>query len=108
MPLHLMLVAKIHSFSATPMLATLIWPFCMKVMLSLRPIKDIVRSIAYDSNVLVFQLTHIITSHEDRGRRWHRVARVVHQRMLTTTRSTIALATQTDEDSLHTLTMVAL
>ncbi|KVH89802.1 hypothetical protein Ccrd_008210 [Cynara cardunculus var. scolymus] len=78
MPLHLLMAAaKIHSFSATPLLATLIWPFCIKFMLSLRPIKDIVQSIAFDSNLLVFQLTRIFTSPQHRGRRLNRVFHLV-------------------------------
>ncbi|MFS7962346.1 hypothetical protein Hanom_Chr08g00725561 [Helianthus anomalus] len=113
MPLHFMLVAKVkllgisqlHTFTATPILASLIWPFCLKLLLSLRPIKDIAESMAQDSSLFVFQLGRIISSPEVVGRRWDRIVRLAHER-IDAARQSVALVNH--DDGFHTLSMVAL
>ncbi|KAK9072041.1 hypothetical protein SSX86_008473 [Deinandra increscens subsp. villosa] len=113
MPLHFMLVAKVkllgvsqlHTFTATPILASLIWPFCCKLVLSFRPIKDIVQSMAYDLSLFVFQLGQIVTSPADAGRRWEQIVLLAHQRFVSA-RESLALVTY--HDNFHTLSMVAL
>ncbi|KAL4592979.1 hypothetical protein LXL04_005988 [Taraxacum kok-saghyz] len=115
MPLHCLLVAKVkllglspsHAFTGTPILATLIWPFFFKMLLSLRPIKDIVAAMAQDSSLFVFQLGRIVMSQAADGRRWQRILRLTQERMATA-RQSVALANETYNDSLHTLSMVAL
>ncbi|KAI3792924.1 hypothetical protein L2E82_06817 [Cichorium intybus] len=113
MPLHCLVVAKVkllglsncHTFTATPILASLMWPFCFKVLLSLRPIKDIFETMAQDSSLFVFQLSRIIMSQATGRRRWQRILRLAQERMAMA-RQSVALATY--DDSLHTLSMVAL
>lgn len=108
MPLHCLVVAKVklvglskcHAFTATPILATLMWPFLFKLLLNLRPIKDIVESMGNDSSLFVFQLGQIVMSQATSRRRWQRILRLAQERMST--------AQQSYDDTLHTLSMVAL
>lgn len=99
--------SKFHKYATKPILATLIWPFLLKAVLSLRPIQDIVRIVAHDSRLFVFQLARIISLDEynEGARRWGRVRRLVHDRFVGAGRSIAFVA---DEQSLHTLSMVAL
>ncbi|CAI9291305.1 unnamed protein product [Lactuca saligna] len=77
-------LSKLHRFTTTPLLATLIWPFFLKVMLSLRPIQDIVRTMVHDSRLFIFQLNRIITLQDDNEgeRRWGRFRRLVYDRLV--------------------------
>ncbi|PWA34240.1 hypothetical protein CTI12_AA621010 [Artemisia annua] len=99
--------SKFHKYDTKPILATLIWPFFLKAILSLRPIKDIVRIVVHDSRLFVFQLAQIISLDEynEEARRWGRVRRLVHDRFVGAGRSIAFVA---NEQSLHTVSMVAL
>ncbi|CAH1453756.1 unnamed protein product [Lactuca virosa] len=113
--MHLLVLAKVklswlskcYRFTTTPILATLIWPFFLKVMLNLRPIQDIVGTMVHDSRLFIFQLSRIITLQDDNEgeRRWGRFRRLVYDRLVDAGRS---MAFVNDEHSLHTLSMVAL
>ena len=99
--------SKFHKYATKPILATLIWPFLLKAVLSLRPIQDIVRIVAHDSRLFFFQLARIISLEEynEGARRLRRVRRLVHDRLVGAGRSIAFVA---DEQSLHTLSMEAL
>ncbi|PWA87723.1 hypothetical protein CTI12_AA127270 [Artemisia annua] len=96
--------SKFHKYATKPILATLIWPFFLKAILSLRPIRDIVRIVVHDSRLFVFQLARIISLDEynEGARRWGRVRRLVRDRFVGAGRSIAFVA---DE---YTLSMVAL
>ncbi|KAF5816244.1 hypothetical protein HanXRQr2_Chr03g0132201 [Helianthus annuus] len=113
--MHILLIAKVkilglskfHRVTTTPLLATLLWPFFLKLLMSLRPIQDIVNSMVHDSRLFMFQLSQIIHL-DDIGegeRRFSRVRRLLHNRLVNTGRS---IAFVEDEHSLHTVSMVAL
>ncbi|KAL8256194.1 hypothetical protein R6Q59_031261 [Mikania micrantha] len=115
MVLHFMLLAKVkllgasqlHMFTATPILASLIWPFCFKLLLKLRPIKDIIQSIAHDSSLFVFQLGRIITSPTTVTNRWERSVLLAHERIVSAQQS-VALVSYSYDEDFHTLSMLAL
>ncbi|KAJ0602795.1 hypothetical protein HanPI659440_Chr03g0133821 [Helianthus annuus] len=113
--MHILLIAKVkllgfskfHRVTTTPLLATLLWPFFLKLLMSLRPIQEIVNSMVHDSRLFMFQLSQIIHL-DDIGegeRRLSRVRRLLHNRLANTGRS---IAFVEDEHSLHTVSMVAL
>ncbi|KAJ0826114.1 hypothetical protein HanRHA438_Chr17g0810671 [Helianthus annuus] len=83
MGLHLLIgFCKLHGVGA-PFLATLAWPFFVKVCMSLTPFKNVLMNMAQDSRLLVFQLSQIIVFQEDEGgtrRRCDRIIQLVHQR----------------------------
>ncbi|KAL8263758.1 hypothetical protein R6Q59_021888 [Mikania micrantha] len=105
--MHFLVLAKCHKVTTTPLLATLVWPFFLKVIMNLRPIKDIVRSMVQDSRLFFFQLSTIIGLDDDNegSRRSSRIRRLLHHWLANTQRS---IALLTDEHSLHTVSMVAL
>ncbi|KAI3716838.1 hypothetical protein L1987_68025 [Smallanthus sonchifolius] len=113
MALHfIMLVAKVKLLglshlhtTATPILASLIWPFCFKLLLSMRPIRVILEAMTYDSTLFIFQLGRIITSPAFVGRRWDRIVRLAHER-IASARQSVALVNH--DEGFHTLSMVAL
>lgn len=99
--------SKIHRFTTTTLLATLIWPFFLKVLSSFNPIQDIAMAMVRDSRLFIFRLSRIISFQDNNQgeRRWRRVGQLVHDSLANVGRS---VALVTDEESLHTLSMVAL
>ncbi|KAL8196179.1 hypothetical protein R6Q57_025179 [Mikania cordata] len=106
--MHFLVLAKCHKVTTTPLLATLVWPFFLKAIMNLRPIKEIARSMVQDSRLFFFQLSTIIGLDDDNeggSRRLIRIRRLLHHWLANTQRS---IALLTDEHSLHTVSMVAL
>ncbi|XVF51736.1 hypothetical protein PTKIN_Ptkin04bG0208900 [Pterospermum kingtungense] len=114
MGLHLVALAKLHllSPSHTPLVASLFCPFVLKLSFS----SSIVRRVYFDvtdaTRLFFFQLSQIVFEPDHQpapgnagDSRWERALRLVCQRITHARRSP---AGQSDEDSLHTLTMLSL
>uniref|UniRef100_A0A2P2QZD6 Uncharacterized protein n=1 Tax=Rhizophora mucronata TaxID=61149 RepID=A0A2P2QZD6_RHIMU len=107
----LSLLAKSHS-TATPFIAGLICPFVVKLTIRLKLVSQAYTDLLYTSRLFFFQLGHIAfdTDQQALGNssstRWERARRLVYQSITGARRSTGA--TEFDEDSLHTLTLLSL
>ncbi|KAK9274566.1 hypothetical protein L1049_021815 [Liquidambar formosana] len=111
MVMELVFIAKLNrlstSNSLSPIVGSLVWPFLLKLFgfgLIGRTCTDIV----YALRLFTFQMGHIAFGAELRGRnstRWDRALRLIHERVTHARRSPTS---QSDEHSLHTLTMLAL
>ncbi|MFS7941564.1 hypothetical protein Hanom_Chr06g00477791 [Helianthus anomalus] len=91
MGLHILL--GFSKLNGAPFVATLAWPFFLKVLLSLKPFRNVIMSMVQDSRLFVFQLNQIIGSEGGLRfaigrRRWGRVVRLVHERLPNVSRST--------------------
>ncbi|KAK9275319.1 hypothetical protein L1049_022582 [Liquidambar formosana] len=114
MGLHLVLLAKLNllstsSQSLSPMVASLVWPFVLKLTFSFRLIRRTYTDVIYSIRLFSFQMGQIAFDTELGLRnttRWERALRLVYERVTNAGRS--PSPSQSDEDSLHALSMLAL
>ncbi|KAL4571313.1 hypothetical protein LXL04_018071 [Taraxacum kok-saghyz] len=82
MGLHLVALLGVSKLHGAPFVAILAWPFFLKVLFSLRPFHNVIKSVAQDSRLFVFQLTQIISGADNQHeRRLERIIRLVHHRV---------------------------
>ncbi|KAL3743274.1 hypothetical protein ACJRO7_018561 [Eucalyptus globulus] len=111
---HLVLASR---SSSPAVVSFLVWPFLLKLSLSSKRVLRGYSDAVYASRLFLFQLRWI-TLHGDGGgggggggrdhvadTRWERALRLVRQRLISWGRSRVMLV---DEDSFHTLSMLAL
>lgn len=112
MGLHLIALLKLKllsssSHTCTPLVANLIWPFLIKLSYSFRFVHGAYADLIHASRLFFFQLRQItFDSHQEdpaNATRLERAVRLVHRRLRRSSRSQIV-----DDDSLHTLSMLAL
>ncbi|KAK4845035.1 hypothetical protein QYF36_027492 [Acer negundo] len=117
--LNYVLISPSHRTTITPLLATLICPFLLKFSYSFKLIRRAYSDLLYASRLFAFQLQQIAFDTEpplprlggngnvnnNGSSRWERAMRLVCQRITHVRRSP---PTQSDEDSFHTLTVLAL
>ncbi|GFZ16520.1 hypothetical protein Acr_25g0009290 [Actinidia rufa] len=116
MGMHFMVLAKLnmttggHSSGLAPVVASLVWPFILKLSFGLRPLQQTSTNLLHASRLFFFQLSQIVfnaESNQSQGSRFERAVRLVYQRFARTTRPSPPDSDE-DEDSLHTLSMIAL
>ncbi|CAL5442035.1 unnamed protein product [Camellia sinensis] len=113
MGLHLVVLAKLNltataGHGASPLVVILVCPFLLKLSFSSRPFQRAYNDIIRASRLFFFQLGQIAFNNiEPAGprQRWHRALRLVYQRLTHATRS---LASESYEESLRALSMLAL
>ncbi|GLU05575.1 hypothetical protein SLE2022_226720 [Rubroshorea leprosula] len=112
MGLHLVALAKLkllapcHNIS--PLLASLVCPFVIRVACSLRCVRRTYFDLLYASRLFFFQMGRIAFDAEPgpgNGSRWRRALRLVCQRVTDVGRLP---ASQSEEVSFHTLTILSL
>ncbi|OWM88371.1 hypothetical protein CDL15_Pgr003783 [Punica granatum] len=126
MGLQLVALAKLNSIFSSqtliPLLTGLVWPFLIKLSFGLRLVRETYLDLVRTSSLFFFQLRQIAAEAEHpRGAastsaapgggiggssRWERALRLVY-RTLTRARRSMPTPVE-DEDSLHTLSMLAL
>ena len=115
MGLHLVALAKLNllassSQNLSPLVGGLMFPFLVKLLLSLRFVRGAYGDVVYAWRLFFFQLGRSTSENEvgnpANGSRWERAVRLVHGRLTRAARS--PAQTLEDEDSLHTLSMLAL
>ncbi|KAL2525166.1 Uncharacterized protein Adt_10220 [Abeliophyllum distichum] len=89
----------------TPVVATLLWPFLLKVSFSLRPLRQLCTDMIHDLRLFFFQMGEITSNSDGIGARFDRALRLVHGRI---TRVTHARFLDQDEESLHLVSSLAL
>ncbi|GLT35166.1 hypothetical protein SLA2020_096410 [Shorea laevis] len=112
MGLHLVALCKLNllspSHSIRPTLAALICPYVLRVVFSLGIARRGYVDLLYASRLFFFQLGRIVSDAEPaqaNGSRWQRAVRLVCQWVTRVRRSP---ASQLDEDSFHSLTILSL
>ncbi|KAJ9706904.1 hypothetical protein PVL29_002059 [Vitis rotundifolia] len=111
MGLHLLVLAKLKllssSHSCSPLVVNLVWPFLIKLSYSFRFVHGAYADVIHASRLFFFQLRQITFDPQQddlgNGTRLERAIRLVHRRLTRSSRSQMD-----DEDSLHTLSMLAL
>ena len=112
MGLHLVALLKLNPGSSRliPVAGSLLFPFLVKLLLSLRFVRGTRGDLVYAWRFFFFQLGRITsgndTGNQPNGSRWERAVRLVHRRLTRAGRSPAQLLE--DEDSLRTLSMLAL
>ncbi|KAL6979745.1 hypothetical protein U1Q18_021400 [Sarracenia purpurea var. burkii] len=113
MGLHLVVLVKLNLAATVhggcPMVVTLVWPYILKLAVSLRPLRRGYTSVIYGGRLFFFQLAQIASNAEPgvgNRRRWERALRLVCQRIAHARRYSPAL--ESDEESFRTLSMLAL
>ncbi|KAH1075005.1 hypothetical protein J1N35_027333 [Gossypium stocksii] len=113
MALHLVALVKLHllspSHSASPLIASLICSFLLKISSRLSVLRQVYIDVFHATRLFFFQLSRIALEADhpapSNGHRWQRALRLVCQRITHVRRSPPA---QSDEASFHTLTMLSL
>ncbi|CAK9173217.1 unnamed protein product [Ilex paraguariensis] len=115
MGLTLVVLAKLKlittSHSVCPMVAGLAWAFVLKLSFSitkLGPLRRVYADVLNGFRLFLFQMGQISLNAaptSSNRTRWERALRLVRERLTQVTRSP---ALESDEDSLHTLSMIAL
>ncbi|KAK9927558.1 hypothetical protein M0R45_024739 [Rubus argutus] len=108
----------------TPVVSGLIWPFVIKLSFSLRLVRRTYTDVIHASRLFFFQMEQIIRAIDEHGHADHderpvaiigtnnnsrleRAVRLVHQTVTNSVRQS-SEALQLDEQSIHTLAMIAL
>ncbi|KAJ9147717.1 hypothetical protein P3X46_029843 [Hevea brasiliensis] len=103
---HLLSLSSSHTV-VSPLLTSLLCPFVVKLACSLGLVRRAHSDVIYASRLFLFQLGRITFDNRNQeqslGNRWGRALRLVCQRVTRSRRS--PAATQSDEDSLHALSM---
>ncbi|KAK4355919.1 hypothetical protein RND71_024890 [Anisodus tanguticus] len=117
MGLHLLIVLKLNLIASsrnlnTPLIVSLLCPYLIRLAAcSFKPLHQIYSNLIHSVRLFFFQMSQI-TLHSQppplasrRTMRWERAVRLVYERL---TRARHSQFWETDEESLHALSMIAL
>lgn len=115
MGLHLLIVLKLHLTSAsrslsTSLIVSLLCPFLIRLAAcNFKPLHQICSNLVRSVRLFFFQMSQITLNSQPPARRstmrWERAVRLVFERL---TRARHMQFWETDEESLHALSMIAL
>ncbi|XAR54949.1 hypothetical protein NMG60_11030296 [Bertholletia excelsa] len=114
MGLHLVALAKLHLATAAaqggcPVLASLVWPFVLKLSCSISPVRRDYVNVLYAWRLFFFRLSQIVLNAEpglgDRTR-WHRALRLVCEWFNQARRAPAGL--ESDPESFRAFSMLSL